>query len=130
ATAITKENRRKVLGFKIDHEESYEAWKDFLTDLKDRGVQAPKLIISDAHEGLKKAVSRVFVRSSWQRRAVHFKRNLMDKLPKKGTSQIRNGIKQIFNAISPVEARESKDHFINKHMDNHKFVKVIDRLED
>src|SRR5699024_10141192 len=130
ATAISKENKRKVLGFKIDHEESYEAWKDFLTDLKDRGVQAPKLIISDAHEGLKKAVSRVFVRSSWQRCTVHFKKNLMDKLPKKGTSQIRNEIKQIFNVISPEEARELKSYFVNKYMDNPKLVKVIDSLED
>lgn len=129
ATAITKEGKRKVLGFKIDHEENYEAWKDFLRDLKARGVQSPKLIISDAHEGLVKAIKRVFVGSSWQRCTVHFKKNLVDKLPKKGTGQIKNELKRIYDATSPDEARELKDQFIKKYENNPKIEKAIDCLE-
>src|SRR5690625_7655115 len=47
ATAINENNKRTVLGFKVDHVESYEAWRDFLSDLKGRGVQSPTLVISD-----------------------------------------------------------------------------------
>src|SRR5690625_3989372 len=74
ATAINENNKRTVLGFKVDHVESYEAWRDFLSDLKGRGLQSPKLVISDAHEGLKKAIQREFIGTQWQRCTVHFKR--------------------------------------------------------
>src|SRR5699024_4189227 len=61
ATAVTEEHTSRVLGFKVDHEESYESWKDFLEDLKGRGLQSHKLVISDAHEGLKTAIEREFI---------------------------------------------------------------------
>lgn len=51
-------------------------WTDFLRSLARRGLCGVKLVISDAHEGIKAAISRVFS-ATWQRRRVHFARNGM-----------------------------------------------------
>ncbi|TQR19294.1 transposase, partial [Psychrobacillus vulpis] len=88
ATAINENNQREVIGLKIDHVESFEAWQGFLQDLKSRGLQSPKLVISDAHAGLKKAIQREFIGTTWQRCTVHFKRNIIERLPKKEVRQI------------------------------------------
>lgn len=130
ATALTEEGKRKVLGFTVDHEESYDSWRDFLKSLKGRGLQSPKLIISDAHEGLKKAIEREFIGTSWQRCTVHFKKNIIDKLPKKGMTEVISDLKRIHTAISPEEARELKDVFIEKYEDNSKVQKAIRTLEE
>ncbi|AJO25020.1 hypothetical protein SB48_HM08orf06668 [Heyndrickxia coagulans] len=45
--------------------------------LKSRGLQSPKLVISDAHMGLQKAIQREFIGTAWQRCNVHFKRNII-----------------------------------------------------
>ncbi|NMA74974.1 MAG: IS256 family transposase [Bacteroidales bacterium] len=130
ATAINENNKRTVLGFKVDHVESYEAWRDFLSDLKGRGLQSPKLVISDAHEGLKKAIQREFIGTQWQRCTVHFKRNIIDKLPKKGIEKVKADLMLIYEATSPEEARRLKERFIDKHGDNPKLEKAIATLED
>lgn len=95
ATGLTKNKQRDILGLRISHEESTEAWKAFFQYLKSRGLQSPKLVISDAHEGLKKAIRTEFVGTSWQRCTVHFKRNLFTKLPKKGMEEVKTDIKRI-----------------------------------
>src|SRR5699024_9127723 len=56
ATGIREDGKRQVIGFDVDHDESYEAWTDFLHRLRNRGLQSPKLVMSDAHTGLKKAI--------------------------------------------------------------------------
>lgn len=130
ATAIREDGRRRILGFNIDHEESYEAWKEFLKSLKDRGLQSPKLVISDAHLGLKKAIQRVFIGTTWQRCTVHFKKNVIDKMPKKGMQEIKNEFKRIYSAINQEEARTLKNEFIEKYKDHPKLQKAIDTLEE
>lgn len=130
ATAIDDNGKRHVLGFDVDHEESYEAWKDFLHRLKQRGLQAPRLVISDAHSGLKKAIQRVFVGTAWQRCTVHFKRNVIDKMPKKGIQEVKNDFKRIYNGSSTQEARNIKNEFIEKYKDQPKLEKAIHTLEE
>src|SRR5690625_7685677 len=82
ATAITEDHKRKVLGFKVDHEARYESWKDFFKDLKRSGLQSPKLVISYANEGLKKSREREYIRTSCQGCTVHFTKNIIQKLTK------------------------------------------------
>nr|WP_317853501.1 transposase [Neobacillus sp. Marseille-Q6967] len=67
ATAVDQNNRREILGLRVDHVESNEAWQRFFQYLKSRGLQSPKLFISDAHKGLQSAIVTEFVGSSWQR---------------------------------------------------------------
>lgn len=130
ATAINEENRREIIGLKIDAAESYEAWKGFFQDLKRRGLQSPNLIISDAHEGLKKAIIREFIGTSWQRCTVHLKRNLLDGLPKKSTRLFMADVRQIFHCANVDEARKAKEHLMEKYSDDPKMEKALAKLED
>lgn len=66
ATAITEKNTREIIGLSVDHAESFESWGRFFQQLKSRGLQSPKLIISDAHQGLQKAIQREFIGTAWQ----------------------------------------------------------------
>lgn len=130
ATAITGDNRREVLGIRVDHVESYDAWKAFLLHLQARGVQSPKLFITDAHAGLKKALKEVFVGTVWQRCTVHLKRNIFNVMPKKGIEEEKLGLKRIFEAVSVEDARQFRDEFLERFGDNSKLEKAIQILED
>ena len=76
AVAVNTDGRREVLGLAIGASEAETFWVDFLRKLKRRGLAGVKLVISDAHEGIKAAVARVF-RATWQRCRVHFMRNAL-----------------------------------------------------
>ncbi|WP_163540087.1 IS256 family transposase [Gracilibacillus sp. YIM 98692] len=130
ATAINEENKREVLGLKVDHQESFEAWASFLKSMIDRGLQSPKLVISDAHEGLKKAIQKTFIGTAWQRCTVHFKRNLVDKMPKKGMKEMVVDIRRIFEAVTVEDARKFKEAFLSKYENNTKLDKVRERLDE
>ncbi|RYG70998.1 IS256 family transposase [Lentibacillus lipolyticus] len=130
ATAINEHNQREVLGFRIDHAESFEAWKEFLQDLISRGLQSPRLVISDAHSGLRKAIEKVFIGTSWQRCTVHFKKNLIMNMPKKGMEEVKTDLKRIFDTVKPEDARKFKEEFVTRYEDNAKLKKVIKNLED
>ncbi|WP_240376251.1 IS256 family transposase [Bacillus piscicola] len=130
ATAINENNEREILGLKVDHSESREAWKRFFQHLHSRGLQAPKLVISDAHKGLKKAIAEEFVGTSWQRCIVHFKRNIFDSLPKKDTEEVKMGIKRIFEVVKPKDARKLKADFLQEFGSNPKLEKAINILEE
>ena len=76
AVAVNTDGRREVLGMAIGASEAETFWIEFLRKLKRRGLAGVKLVISDAHEGIKAAVARVF-RATWQRCRVHFMRNAL-----------------------------------------------------
>ncbi|MEK5441565.1 IS256 family transposase [Fredinandcohnia sp. FSL W7-1320] len=130
ATAINEKDQREVIGLKVDHVESFDAWQSFFKDLKSRGLQSPKLVISDAHEGLKKAIQREFIGTSWQRCTVHFKRNIIGDLPKKDMAQVIFDLKRIFSAMTREDACAFKEDFIKNYRDNSKLKKAIQILEE
>ena len=74
AVGVNCDGRREVLGMAVGPSEAETFWTDFLRGLARRGLRGVKLVISDAHEGLKAAVTRV-LRATWQRFRVHFMRN-------------------------------------------------------
>ncbi len=76
AVGMNSDGRREVLGMAIGASEAEIFWTDFLRSLARRGLRGVKLVISDAHEGIKTAVSRVFS-ATWQRCRVHFARNAL-----------------------------------------------------
>nr|WP_106779084.1 IS256 family transposase [Lysinibacillus timonensis] len=130
ATAITEENKREILGLSVDHVESYESWSRFLQHLKSRGIQSPKLVISDAHQGLRKAIQREFIGTVWQRCNVHFKRNIIEKLPKKDSGDFRLMIKRIFDAVTLEDMRNFKDELMVKYAEDRKFEKALQVLDE
>jgi transposase-like protein len=76
AVAVNSDGRREVLGLAVGPSEAETFWIEFLRSLARRGLRGVKLVISDAHEGLKVAVARV-LHASWQRCRVHFMRNVL-----------------------------------------------------
>ena len=74
AVGVNADGRREVLGMAVGPSEAETFWTDFLRGLARRGLRGVKLVISDAHEGLKAAVSKI-LRATWQRCRVHFMRN-------------------------------------------------------
>ena len=76
AVAANTDGRREILGMAVGPSEAETFWTDFLRSLTRRGLRGVKLVISDSHEGLKKAARKV-LSATWQRCSVHFMRNAM-----------------------------------------------------
>ncbi len=76
AVGVNSDGRREVLGMTIGHSEAEPFWTEFLRSLTRRGLRGVKLVVSDAHEGLKAAITKV-LGATWQRCRVHFMRNAM-----------------------------------------------------
>jgi len=83
AVGVNSAGRREVLGLAIGASEAETFWTDFLRKLTRRGLRGVKLVISDAHEGIKAAVSKV-LNAGWQRCRVHFMRNVLAHAGKQG----------------------------------------------
>jgi putative transposase len=77
ATGLRADGHREVLGVDVGDSENETFWTEFLRDLKDRGLTGTRLVISDAHAGLKAAIRRVLQGVAWQRCRVHAMRNLL-----------------------------------------------------
>jgi transposase-like protein len=83
AVGVNSDGRREVLGMEIGTSEAEPIWTEFLRKLTRRGLRGVKLVVSDAHEGLKAAVSKV-LSATWQRCRVHFMRNVLAHAGKSG----------------------------------------------
>jgi putative transposase len=104
AMAVNSDGRREVLGMDIGPSEAETFWTDFLRKLKRRGLKGVKLVISDAHEGIKAAVSKVFC-ATWQRCRVHFMRNVLAHAGKNGRRVVAAFIATAFAQNDAAAAR-------------------------
>ena len=104
AVGVNGDGRREVLGMAIGTSEAETFWTDFLRSLARRGLRGVKLIISDAHEGIKAAVSRVFS-ATWQRCRVHFARNAMAHAGKSGRRVVSAFIATAYAQETPEAAK-------------------------
>ncbi len=76
AVGVNADGRREVLGMDIGPSEAETFWTEFLRKLRRRGLRGVKLVISDAHEGIKAAVAKL-MNATWQRCRVHTMRNAL-----------------------------------------------------
>lgn len=129
ALGVNSEDRREILGFRVTNTESKEGWGAFFDSLKKRGLQSPRLMVSDAHEGLKAAIEEKFLNTSWQRCTVHFLRNMIQVMPRKGSKDARDNLKQIFKAPTIDISRLLKEEFIEKYEDDKRYAKAIEKLD-
>jgi putative transposase len=83
AVGVNSDGRREVLGMDIGPSEAETFWTAFLRKLARRGLRGVKLVVSDAHEGIKATVAKV-LNASWQRCRVHFMRNALAHAGKSG----------------------------------------------
>ncbi len=80
--------------------ESESFWREFLSGLKQRGLFGVRLVVSDAHCALTKAVGRMFQGCSWQRSRVHFVRNLLQTVPKAQQVMVAAAMRSVFTQQS------------------------------
>ena len=95
AVAVNTEGKREIVGLHIGPSEAETFWSTFLKGLVRRGLRGVKLVISDAHEGLKAAIRRV-VGASWQRCRVHWMRNALAYVPKGQQTMVAAALRQAF----------------------------------
>lgn len=96
ATGVSRTGDREVLGLSVGDSEDGAFWTAFLRSLRARGLVGVKLVISDAHQGLKTAIAAVFVGASWQRCRVHFMRNVLARVPKGSAEMVAAAVRTIF----------------------------------
>ncbi len=101
ATGITANGNREILGVDIGDSEDETFWTRFLRSLKTRGLAGVRLVISDAHEGLKASIRKCFAGSTWQRCKVHYIRNLLSKVPRADTEMVAAAFRSIFTLTAP-----------------------------
>jgi transposase-like protein len=105
AVGVNSDGRREVLGLEIGPSEAETFWTAFLRKLARRGLRGVKLVISDAHEGIKAAVSKV-LSTTWQRCRVHFMRNVLAHAGRQGRRVVAAFIATAFAQNSAEAARQ------------------------
>jgi putative transposase len=103
AVAVNTDGKREIVGLHIGPSEAETFWSSFLKSLVRRGLRDVKLVISDAHEGLKAAIRRVFA-TTWQRRRVHWMRNALSYVAKTQQSMVAAALRQAFTQPDRTQA--------------------------
>lgn len=93
---IDTEGKRDILAIEPMQEESEATYKNLFESLKSRGLEEVWLVVSDAHNGLTKAIRESFVGCAWQRCKVHFMRNILARIPSKDKTVFASRLKQIW----------------------------------
>jgi transposase-like protein len=96
ATGLRADGHREVLGVDVGDSENDVFWREFLAGLVDRGLAGVKLVISDAHAGLIKAIARCFQGAAWQRCRVHAMRNLLSAAHHRQRAMIAALVRTVF----------------------------------
>jgi transposase-like protein len=104
AVGVNTDGRREVLGMDIGPSEAETFWTAFLRKLTRRGLRGVKLVISDAHEGIKAAVSKILT-ATWQRCRVHFMRNVLAHAGRNGRRVVSAFIATAFAQDDAEQAR-------------------------
>ena len=109
AVAVDNEGKREIVGLHIGPSEAEAFWSGFLRSLVRRGLRGVRLVISDAHEGLKAAIARV-LGATWQRCRVHWMRNALAHVGKAQQSMASAALRQAFLQPDAASARQTWRH--------------------
>ena len=126
AIGVNLEGCRQVLGVDLIPAESEEGWSQFFKSLKERGLHGVKLVISDAHAGLKAAVSKV-MKAEWQRCKVHFYRNVLAHVPKRSQLEVSEAMKAVFVQRDEKSAKTKAADVVRQFQT--RFAKAMDIFE-
>jgi putative transposase len=103
---INQEGYRQVLGVELAGRESQTSWRDFLSSLRDRGLNGVEFVVSDAHEGLRKSLMEMLPEAAWQRCYVRFLRNCLDHLPRKANDDCLQELRWLYDRRNLAEAQK------------------------
>lgn len=107
AFGVNGDGQREVLGVAITQGEMERCWRAFLAGLVERGLKGVQLVISDAHQGLRKAITAVLNGTTWQRCYVHFLRDVSSHLPKAAQGFALAALRNAFQQTTPEHAQEA-----------------------
>jgi putative transposase len=114
ATGVAANGERRVLGLELSPgNDEGSAWPRFIRSLVERGLRGVRLVVSDDHPGLVKAVREQLLGSGWQRCRVHFTRNAQDLVPRSARSMVASAIRAVFEQPDERSAREQLDRVID-----------------
>ena len=128
AIGIGWDGRRQVLAIEVAHRESAPSWSAFLRGLKERGLHGVEFVVSDDHDGLKKAIRETLTGCHWQRCYVHFLRNALDHLPRKGDAECLQELRWMYDRRSLKEAKSDLAAWIKKW--GGRYAKLVDWVEE
>lgn len=118
AIGILPGGHRSVLGVSVSLSEAEVHWREFFVSLKQRGLHGIKLIVSDAHEGLKAARQATFAGVPWQRCQFHLAQNAMHHTPQvELRKHVADDIRNIFAAKDIHDATEELTRFVERYQD-------------
>ena len=113
------DGKRLVLGCSVSLSEAEVHWREFLSSLKSRGLNHPRMITSDAHEGLRAAIDFCFPGVLWQRCQFHLQQNAQAHVPKVDLkADVAAAIRQIFNASDQQEANQRLQSFVKAYRES------------
>ena len=95
AIGVNSDGFREVIGVAEGYKESEDSWREFLLSLRDRGLRGVRMVTGDKSAGMLGALAQVFPDAMYQRRAVHFYRNVLAKVPKRRRRQVAAQLKAI-----------------------------------
>ena len=121
-SGIRDDGLREILGVRLADSEASLFWQDLFEDLKERGLRGVKLVVSDGHKGIQKAVTESFIGSSWQMCHVHLTRQVLKKVPKKKQKEVSEKIKEAL-----VDRQKLQD--LIRELDNMGYKSAADTLE-
>ena len=119
AIGINQEGRRRIIGVELANRESITSWREFLLGLKARGLRGVQMVVSDDHAGLKRAVAEVMTEAVWQRCYVHFLRNALDYLPRKGGEECLTELRWLYDRRDVAEAQRDLAAWVVKWEPRH-----------
>ncbi|MEV6110916.1 IS256 family transposase [Streptomyces sp. NPDC051940] len=109
ATGVSEQGNREVVGVMVDDSESEASWTGFLRSLRERGLTGVRLVVSDNHSGLVKAIRKVMFGAGWQRCRVHFVRNVFSVIEKGTGEMVAATIRTIFAQPTATAVRAQLD---------------------
>lgn len=115
AVGINEDGYREIIGFQVANTETESSWGEFFVSLKERGLKDVHLVTSDNHKGLVSAVRRHFQGATWQRCQTHFSRNMLDQAPKALQPEIKEDLRELYEAVDLDSARKVRDQIIGKY---------------
>jgi putative transposase len=127
AIGINRDGRRCVLAVELANRESQTSWREFLLGLKERGLTGVEFVVSDNHSGLKKAIGEILPSAVWQRCYVHFLRNALDYLPRRGDDDCMTELRWLYDRHDIQESRRDLVAWLAKW--GHKYPKLCDWVE-
>jgi transposase-like protein len=114
ATGVTASGDREVLGLAVGDSEDGAFWTAFLRSLRARGLGGVRLVISDAHEGLRGAIATVLLGAAWQRCRVHFLRNVLSRIQKGRADMVLALVRTIWAQPDAEAVRDQLDAVADK----------------